>query len=468
MHPSLTPAPSPVGSLETCRVAVPWTNEVFYYGIVALDDQGNRGQISNLVAVYIHEEVTTTTSTTSTTTTTTVRPLAVVEMVADRRLEVVEEEEVPDIKTSVFRILKGKSSLTSSIPYLSKTPRVFLPTARGPRRNRARPIASTSLATTPHTTPLPSPPASLTITPSRGFLSIRHLFESELLAEGAEVVYREARLQEPSRRQVRRVEQEKIKDEVYIATGVGGGLLLLVIVISLGLVSRYRRKFLEGRHSTTWRHNSLDLGPSFTHQQAEDRESISKIYSLIKPAVVGRGSLASGRLASKDWLNPLARSDLARRAGSEAGSQVGITQHSLGLLLSRQATRSTDTEGEEQEDRARSAGDEVAVMAGSSPGSVLVDVDRYVLERAGSRHLERKPNKHALLEGGGKRSLSEVGSGHQAPETGSRRALSEVGGESGMPAKSREGEGAGQGEHGKLLLEVYSGGTFKKSMNYYR
>ena len=107
-------------------------------------------------------------------------------------------------------------------------------------------------------------------------------------------------------------------------------------------------------------------------------------------------------------------------------------------------------------------------MAGSSPGSVLVDVDRYVLERAGSRHLERKPSKHSLLEGGGKRSRSEVGSGNQVPEIGSRRALSEVGAESGLAAKSEDGEVAGQGEHGKLLLEVYSGGTFKKSMNYYR
>ena len=30
---------------------------------------------------------------------------------------------------------------------------------------------------------------------------------------------------------------------------VGGSLLLLVIVVSLGLVSRYRRKFLEGKAS---------------------------------------------------------------------------------------------------------------------------------------------------------------------------------------------------------------------------
>ena len=82
---------------------------------------------------------------------------------------------------------------------------------------------------------------------------------------------------------------------------MGGGLLLLVIVVSLGLVSRYRRKFLEGKasndgdgdhddhnkevedidikdndddfykkqDSTTFRHNSLDLGPSFTHHPSK-------------------------------------------------------------------------------------------------------------------------------------------------------------------------------------------------------
>ena len=37
--------------------------------------------------------------------------------------------------------------------------------------------------------------------------------------------------------------------ELHDADQVGGGLLLLVIVVSLGLVSRYRRKFLEGKAS---------------------------------------------------------------------------------------------------------------------------------------------------------------------------------------------------------------------------
>ena len=103
--------------------------------------------------------------------------------------------------------------------------------------------------------------------------------------------------------QVRPLYRERVKDEVYIATGVravlfhhghnhrelhqelhhghdhrelhhghdhqellhdgqvGGGLLLLVIVVSLGLVSRYRRKFLEGKASK-YDHNNM-----FTRKQ---------------------------------------------------------------------------------------------------------------------------------------------------------------------------------------------------------
>ena len=144
------------------------------------------------------------------------------------------------------------------------------------------------------TTPIPT---TTRITPPRGFLSIRDLFESDLLAEGTEVVYRE----EAVRRQVRRADHEQgVKDEVYIATGVGGGILLLVLTVSLALITRYRRKFLEGQDSTTFRHNSLDLGPSFTHplETGGEKESISKIYSLIKPKQ-GEGGA--------EWLNPLAR-----------------------------------------------------------------------------------------------------------------------------------------------------------------
>ena len=43
---------------------MPWTNQLFYYGVVAVDERGNRGEISNIVSVYIHELTTTTTTTT--------------------------------------------------------------------------------------------------------------------------------------------------------------------------------------------------------------------------------------------------------------------------------------------------------------------------------------------------------------------------------------------------------------------
>ena len=60
IHSSQVPSPEPVGSEQRCTVGVPWTNEVFYYFIVAFDVAGNRGQVSNSVAVYVEEPVTTT------------------------------------------------------------------------------------------------------------------------------------------------------------------------------------------------------------------------------------------------------------------------------------------------------------------------------------------------------------------------------------------------------------------------
>ena len=113
---------------------MPWTNEIFYYGIVAIDDEGNRGEISNLVAVYIHEE------TTTSTTTTTKKPSGLLTMqTASRRLGVVgdDEGEVLTGGPSVFRIITGKKTLSTVIPYVKKQeatdfrPLVFLPTVRG-------------------------------------------------------------------------------------------------------------------------------------------------------------------------------------------------------------------------------------------------------------------------------------------------------------------------------------------------
>ena len=74
-------------------------------------------------------------------------------------------------------------------------------------------------------------------------------------------------------------------------------------------------------------------------------------------------------------------------------------------------------------------------------GGLLVDVDQYVRERAG--RAVRPPPSDTKSEPGG---LRESPGGQQE-------------------APSKQGEPPE--EHGKLLLEVYSGGTFKKSMNYY-
>ena len=45
--------PEPAGNLEVVQVPVPWIGETWYYGIVAIDNAGNRGKISNLAAVFI-------------------------------------------------------------------------------------------------------------------------------------------------------------------------------------------------------------------------------------------------------------------------------------------------------------------------------------------------------------------------------------------------------------------------------
>ena len=61
IHSSLVPSPEPAGTEQRCTVGVPWPNEVFYYSIVAFDSAGNRGEVSNSIAVYVEEPITTTT-----------------------------------------------------------------------------------------------------------------------------------------------------------------------------------------------------------------------------------------------------------------------------------------------------------------------------------------------------------------------------------------------------------------------
>ncbi len=62
VHESLLPSPGNFGEEQTATVALPWANEVFYYGLVAVDEAGNRSPVSNLVPVYAAEVPSTTES----------------------------------------------------------------------------------------------------------------------------------------------------------------------------------------------------------------------------------------------------------------------------------------------------------------------------------------------------------------------------------------------------------------------
>ena len=55
VHASAVPRPGQAGTQDFATVTLPWANEVFYYGVVALDEDGNRSPVSNLVPVFARE-----------------------------------------------------------------------------------------------------------------------------------------------------------------------------------------------------------------------------------------------------------------------------------------------------------------------------------------------------------------------------------------------------------------------------
>ena len=55
VHTSLIPTPEIYGTEQRSTVGIPWPNEVFYYAIVAYDEEGNRGEVSNVISVFAEE-----------------------------------------------------------------------------------------------------------------------------------------------------------------------------------------------------------------------------------------------------------------------------------------------------------------------------------------------------------------------------------------------------------------------------
>ncbi len=60
VHDSLLPKPERAGTKQEATVSLPWANELFFYALVAVDEAGNRGAVSNLATAYIVEITTTT------------------------------------------------------------------------------------------------------------------------------------------------------------------------------------------------------------------------------------------------------------------------------------------------------------------------------------------------------------------------------------------------------------------------
>ena len=58
-------------------------------------------------------------------------------------------------------------------------------------------------------------------------------------------------------------------------------MMIMIMMIIMKIIRRYRKKLLENSDSTTFQRNSLDLSPSFQHKEGEDN-SLNKIYSLVK------------------------------------------------------------------------------------------------------------------------------------------------------------------------------------------
>ena len=386
VHPSLTPSPGKFGAREKSVVRVPWPNEVFYYAVVAIDEAGNRGEISNKVAVYIHEEPTTTTSTTTTTTTITTTTTTITTTSTTTTTTATTTTPVSSLRRSDVNVFKVETTPAHV---------VFLPTRILPRiptpgrpgrlgegdRPRWRDVTRRRVAESRTREPrLGMTPVTL----PKGFLSIRDLFEADILDSNR----RSGDYNRIERNTVSYTESEdkkKLKDEVYAITGAGGSLLVLTILISLMIVRRYRKKLLENSDSTTFRRNSVDFSPSFQHNDG-DGNSLNKIYSLVK--------MKEGvKEESKTWLNPLAK------PSSEAGSATS------------RATKSTVDGGDNEE------------------GVKTVNKTK---EEAGADVDDNKDGIDLVTK-------AEMEGIWPVPE----------------------------GERGKLLLEIYNGGTFKKSMNYH-
>ena len=356
---------------------------MFYYAVIGVDESGNRGEISNLVAVFIHEETTTTTTSTTTTTTTTTTSATTT---TTTRTSTTIQSRIGQRRADIFR---WKNPLK-----VETTPAnvVFLPTRLSDpevSRKRLREIQKKRYHDRTRQPRVVITPAPL----PEGFLSIRDLFEADILKHENDIdEHGDHDRFERNTRNGRR--ENNYKDEVYAIVGAGGSFVVLTVLLAFFIVKRYRMKMMEAGNSDTFRRNSVDFSPSFQHAQPDDANSFNKIYSLVR-------NKTSEEEDGKPWLNPMAK------LGSDAGSE--------------ESSKTTVDVVSETEDRARSAGEVMNVVQEKSKDTTSEETS------------ENKSNEVSVKNSSSK----------------------------------KEVWGVPNNERGKLLLEIYNGGTFKKSMNYH-
>lgn len=156
VHTDSLPVPGVFGTNQSCNVSLPWTNQIFYYAIVAFDEKGNRGPISNLVTVYIHEPTTTTTVSSTTPDSSTLDPYIIIKYLKNKKFnESLDDDELflRNISENLVELERSSSEIYMAVGIVCGvvTMIVILLISVVLITRRKRPVTPTASTTTSHT-----------------------------------------------------------------------------------------------------------------------------------------------------------------------------------------------------------------------------------------------------------------------------------------------------------------------------
>ena len=157
VHADTLPIPGQFGARQTCNASIPWTNQIFYYAIVAFDEKGNRGPISNMVTVYIHEPTTTTTVSSTTPDASTLDPYIIIKYLKNKNFnnESFDDEEkfLRNISENLVSLERSSSEVYMAVGIVCGvvTMIVILLISVVLISRRKRPVTPSASTTTSHT-----------------------------------------------------------------------------------------------------------------------------------------------------------------------------------------------------------------------------------------------------------------------------------------------------------------------------